>query len=205
MGKTRQRVKQACNRCRYKKTKVSARVCNKCRADDAVCSYIQDEDHQRDKTSPVALLEAQIRQLQVTVQTLYEYIRTGHNLPMLPGRSPGNDRPLLHDIVAHVNTLSTYMERSSEELQHEVPWLSAASTMSLPQSQPETSSFLTFAATEPQLDTFVASSMQLDPMLTEYNLAQTDYESLESRFDLQEFWSFADANPAHAASLRRWL
>ena len=109
----------------------------------------------------VALLEAHIKQLQDTVQTLYEYIRIGHNIPVLPGRSSEDSRPLSHDIVAYVNTLPVCMETGSDQLQHQVTVLSSASTLSLRQSQPETSSLLSFAATEPQRSNFMAPPMQL--------------------------------------------
>ncbi|KAJ6274157.1 hypothetical protein PSV08DRAFT_406968 [Bipolaris maydis] len=202
MQRSRQRVKQACNRCRFKKTK---RVCNKCRKDNVLCDYSLDADHQRDKKSMVVLLEEQNKRLRDTVQTLYEYIRTGRNIPVLPARGPGDDRPLLQDIVAYVDTLPVCVETTSDQLQHQVTLLSTAPTFSLPQSQPETSSLLSFAASEPQWSSFMAPSMQLDLPLTEYDLAQVDHDLLGSTLDLQEFSSFAEVDPAEAAGLRRWL
>ncbi|EMD65818.1 hypothetical protein COCSADRAFT_159425 [Bipolaris sorokiniana ND90Pr] len=181
------------------------RVCNRCQTDDTRCDYNQDAGHQWDKRSTIALLEAQNKQLKETVQTLYEYIRTGHNIPVLPGRSSGDDRPLLHDIVEYVNTPPVRMETSTDQLQQQIPWLGTTSTLSLPQPQPETSSYLSFAATESQRSNFMAPSMQPDLPLTEYNLAQVDHEFLGSSFDLQEFLSFAEADPVEAARSRRWL
>ncbi|KAI1676215.1 hypothetical protein KJE20_14193 [Pyrenophora tritici-repentis] len=126
-------------------------------------------------------------------------------MPMLPGRSPGDDRPLSHDIVAYVNTLPVCMETSSDQLQHQFTVLSTASTLSLRQPQPEASSFLSITATEPQQINFMAPPMQLDLPLTEPDLAQVEHDFLGSMSDLQEFSSLAEADPAEAARLRRWI
>ncbi|KAF5844353.1 hypothetical protein GGP41_004536 [Bipolaris sorokiniana] len=210
MQRSRQRVKQACNRCQFKKTKLlkirldtrltlvlcdGERVCNKCRKDNVLCDYSLDVDHQRDKRSMVVLLEEQNKKLRDTVQMLYECIRTGRNIPVLPARSPGDDRPLLQDIVAYVDALPVYVETTYDQLQHQVTLLSTAPTFSLLQSQPETSSLLSFAASEPQQSSFMAPSIQLDQPLTEYDVAQVD---------LQEFSSFPGVDPVEAAGLRRW-
>lgn len=143
----------------------------------------------------MVLLEEQNKKLRDTVQMLYECIRTGRNIPVLPARSPGDDRPLLQDIVAYVDALPVYVETTYDQLQHQVTLLSTAPTFSLLQSQPETSSLLSFAASEPQQSSFMAPSIQLDQPLTEYDVAQVD---------LQEFSSFPGVDPVEAAGLRRW-
>lgn len=153
----------------------------------------------------IALLEAQNRQLQDAVQTLYEYVRTSHNLPALPARSPGDDRPLLHDIVAYANTLPMGMIDRPEQVQHQIGKPNTTPTVSSSRSQLETSPFQPFAATVPYLSTFIPSSTQQDLPLTEYGPAHMSYERLESGLDLQELWSFIDIDPAEAASLYHWL
>ncbi|KAI1663328.1 hypothetical protein L13192_12635 [Pyrenophora tritici-repentis] len=149
----------------------------------------------------VALLEAQNRQLRDTVEKLYEYVRTGHNLPALPARSTEDDRPLLHDIMAYVNTLPMDVISGREQVQYQIPRPKTTPTVSLPQSQPEFSPFPTFVATIPQLDAVMASSMQQDLPLTEYGPAQMDYERLERRVNMQELWPFTEIDPAEAARL----
>jgi hypothetical protein len=47
--------------------------------------------------------------------------------------------------------------------------------------------------------------MQQDLFLTDYDVTQTDYESLESGLDLQELWSLIEVDPAEAARLNDWL
>ncbi len=47
--------------------------------------------------------------------------------------------------------------------------------------------------------------MQQDALLTEYDPAQAEYESLESRLDLQELWSLREVDPAEVARLNDWL
>ncbi|RMZ74090.1 hypothetical protein GMOD_00004929 [Pyrenophora seminiperda CCB06] len=153
----------------------------------------------------VALLEAQNRQLRDTVEKLYEYVRTGHNLPALPARSTGDDLPLLHDIVAYVNTLPIDVSSRHKQAQYQILRPKTTPTVSLPQSQPETSPFPTFVATIPQLDAVMASSMQQDPQLPVYSPAQMDYECPESRLNLQELWPLMEMDPVEAARLYPWL
>jgi hypothetical protein len=43
--------------------------------------------------------------------------------------------------------------------------------------------------------------MQQDLFLTEYDVAQTDYKSLESRLDLQELWSLIEVDLAKSVRL----
>jgi len=153
----------------------------------------------------VALLEAQNRQLADTIQRLYEYVRNGHDLPALPARSTGDDRPLLHDIVAYVNTLPVDITSTHEQVQYEMPRPKKPPTMSPPQSQPETSPFPTFVPTIPQLDAFMASSMQQDVPLTEYGPTQMNHGYLEDGLNLQELWPLMETDPAEAARLYPWL
>jgi hypothetical protein len=42
-------------------------------------------------------------------------------------------------------------------------------------------------------------------LLTGYDPAQAEYESLESRLDLQELWTLREVDPAEVARLNDWL
>jgi hypothetical protein len=153
----------------------------------------------------MALLEEQNRQLRDAVQKLYEHVRAGHSLPALPASSTGEGRPLLHDIVAYVRALPMGVTGRHEQVQCQISGPDAAAAVSFSQPQPEASQYPDFAAAATQLNTITASSMQQDPLLTEYDPAQAEYESLESRLDLQELWALIDVDPAEAARLDDWL
>ncbi|CAN9210224.1 unnamed protein product [Alternaria alternata] len=77
--------------------------------------------------------------------------------------------------------------------------------MSFSQPQPEASPCPDFAAAAAQLNTITASSIQQNPLLTGYDPAQAECESLESRLDLQELWSLREVDPAEVARLNDWL
>jgi hypothetical protein len=147
----------------------------------------------------IALLEEQNRQLRDTVQKLYEYLQTGHILPDLLAPSTGDGHPLLHDIVAYVRELPIGVTSRHGQVQYQISGPNAAPHVPLPRSQPETSVCPGFVAAAPQLNNFQ------DLSLTDYDPAQTDYESLESRLDLQEIWSLMEIDPAEAARLSNWL
>ncbi|CAN9184580.1 unnamed protein product [Alternaria alternata] len=134
----------------------------------------------------MALLKEQNRQLRDTVQKLYEHVWAGHSLPALLASSTGEGRPLLHDIVAYI------------------PGPDAAAAVSS-QPQPEASQYLDFTAAATQLNTITALPMQQDLLLTGYDLVQAEYESLESRLDLQELWTLREVDPAEVARLNDWL
>ena len=153
----------------------------------------------------MALLEEQNRQLRDAVQKLYEHVRAGHSLPALPASSTGEGRPLLHDIVAYVRTLSMGVTSRHEQVQCHVPGPDAAAAVSFSQPQPEASPCPDFAAAATQLNTITVSSMQQDPLLTGYDPVQVEYESLKSRLDLQELWTLMEVDPAEAARLNDWL
>lgn len=119
--------------------------------------------------------------------------------------STGDDRPLLHDIVAYVRALPISVTSRHEQVQYQIPEPNAAPAVSFLQPQPETSPCPDFAAAAPQLNTIMASSVQQDPLLTGYDPAQADYEPLESRLDLQELWTLMEVDPAEAARLNDWL
>jgi hypothetical protein len=153
----------------------------------------------------MALLEEQNRQLRDTVQKLYEHVRAGHSLPTLPASSVGEDRPLLHDIVAYVRALPMGVTGRHEQVQCQIPGPDAAAAVSFSQPQPEASPYPDFTGAATQLNTITASSMQQDPLLTGYDPAQAEYESLESRLDLQELWSLREVDPAEVARLNDWL
>ncbi|CAN9209706.1 unnamed protein product [Alternaria alternata] len=133
----------------------------------------------------MALLEEQNRQLWDAVQKLYEHVWAGYSLPALLASSTGEGRLLLHDIVAYVRALPTGVTDRHEQL--------------------EASQYLDFTAAATQLNTITASSMQKDLLLTGYDLAQAEYESLESRLDLQELWLLREVDPAEVARLNDWL
>ncbi|KAJ6284207.1 hypothetical protein J3E71DRAFT_172075 [Bipolaris maydis] len=200
MDKNKQRVKHACNRCRFKKTKVTMllirlsrtlilelcdgeRVCSKCRAEDSLCDYSNDTVQVRKRDSPVALLEAQNRQLRDAVQTLYEHIQAGHELPILPARSPEDNRPLVHDIIEYINTLreSTAPGCVAEDDAYCVSFAVTASN----------------AATSGCCPTSTQHSF---PFMA-YNASQMNYECLESEVDQQELWTLMDTDPVEAARL----
>jgi hypothetical protein len=153
----------------------------------------------------MALLEEQNRQLRDTVQRLYEHVRAGHSLPALPASSTGEGRPLLHDIVAYVRALPTGVTSRHEQVQCQISGPDAAVAVSFSQPQPEASLYPDFTGAATQLNTITASSMQQDPLLTGYDPAQAEYESLESRLDLQELWSLREVDPAEVARLNDWL
>jgi hypothetical protein len=119
----------------------------------------------------MAFLEEQNRQLRDTVQKLYEHVRAGHSLPALPESSTGEDRPLLHDIVAYVRTLPMGVTSRHEQVQCQIPGPDAAAAVSFSQPQPEASPYPDFAAAATQLNTITASSMQQDPLLHPHALA----------------------------------
>jgi hypothetical protein len=153
----------------------------------------------------MALLEEQNRQLRDTVQKLYEHVRAGHSLPSLPASSTGEDRPLLHDIVAYVRALPMGVTGRHEQVQCQISGPNAAAAVSFSQPQPEASQYLDFTAAATQLNTITASSVQQDALLTAYDPVQAEYESLESRLDLQELWTLIEVDPAEAARLNDWL
>jgi hypothetical protein len=136
---------------------------------------------------------------------LYEHVRAGHSLPALPASIMGEDRLLLHDIVAYVRALPMGVTGRHEQAQCQIPRPDAAAAVSFSQPQPEASPCPDFAAAATQLNTITASSMQQDPLLTGYDPAQAEYESLESRLDLQELWTLMEVDPAEAARLDDWL
>jgi hypothetical protein len=199
------------------------RVCDKCRAENALCDYSHNAGSLRNRQSPyvflvakrrslllahivrsIGLLEEQNRQLRDTVQKLYEYLQTGHILPDLLAPGTGDGHPLLHDIVAYVRELPMGATSRHGQVQYQISGPNAAPLVPLPRSQPETSPCPGFIAAAPQLNTVVAS-MQQDLSLPDYDPAQTDYESLGSRLDLQEVWSLMEIDPAGAAGLGNWL
>ena len=153
----------------------------------------------------MSLLEEQNRQLRDTVQKLYEHVRAGHSLPALPASSTGEDRPLLHDIVAYARALPMGVTGRHEQVQCQISGPDAAAAVSFSQPQPEASPCPDFAAAATQLNTITASSMQHDSLLIGYDSAQAEYESLESRLDLQELWTLMEVDPAEAARLNDWL
>ncbi|KAL6160556.1 hypothetical protein ACJBU6_01089 [Exserohilum turcicum] len=187
IDKNKQRVKHACNQCRFKKTKCDGeRVCSKCRAKDALCDYGNDTAQVRKRDSPGALLEAQNRQLRDAVQTLYEHIQAGHELPILPARSPEDNRPLLHDIIGYINTLRESMTTILEQAQPQVLLPKTTPTVSLSRSQLATPLPLAVAVSVPDLGTFPATSTQHSFLFMAYNASQMNYECLESGVDQQE-------------------
>ncbi|EOA87839.1 uncharacterized protein SETTUDRAFT_39290 [Exserohilum turcica Et28A] len=142
------------------------RVCSKCRAKDALCDYGNDTAQVRKRDSPGALLEAQNRQLRDAVQTLYEHIQAGHELPILPARSPEDNRPLLHDIIGYINTLRTAPGFVAEDDAYCVSFAVTASN----------------AATS----SCCSTSTQHSFLFMAYNASQMNYECLESGVDQQE-------------------
>ncbi|CAN9134530.1 unnamed protein product [Alternaria alternata] len=134
----------------------------------------------------MALLEEQNRQLQDTVQKLYKHVRAGYSLPAMPASSTGEGRPLLHDIVAYVRALPMGVTSGHKQIQCQIPGPDAAAAVSFSQPQPEASPYPDFTAAATQLNIITVSSVQQDLLLTGYDLAQAEYESLESRLDLQE-------------------
>jgi hypothetical protein len=110
----------------------------------------------------------------------------------------------LHDIVAYVRALPTGVTSRHEQIQCQIPGPDAAAAVSS-QPQPEASQYLDFTAAATQLNTITASSMQHDTLLTGYDPAQAEYESFESRLDLQELWTLREVDPAEVARLNDWL
>jgi hypothetical protein len=199
------------------------RVCNKCQAENALCDYSHNAGSQQIRRSPyvflvserlslllahivrsIRLLEEENRQLRDTVQKLYEYLQTGHSLPDLLAPVTGDGHPLLNDIVAYARELSMGATSRHGQVRYQISGSNAAPPVPLPRSQPETSPCPGFIAAVPQLNTVVAS-MQQDLSLPDYDPAQTDYESFESRLDLHELWSLMEIDSAGAAGLGNWL
>ncbi|KAH7558657.1 hypothetical protein BM1_04794 [Bipolaris maydis] len=131
----------------------------------------------------VALLEAQNRQLRDAVQTLYEHIQAGHELPILPARSPEDNRPLVHDIIEYINTLRESTTTIPEQAQPQVVLPKTMPTVSLLQSQLATPLPLAVAVSVPDLGTFAATSTQHSFPFMAYNASQMNYECLESEVD----------------------
>jgi hypothetical protein len=95
---------------------------------------------------------------------LYEHVRAGHSLPALPASIMGEDRLLLHDIVAYVRALPMGVTGRHEQAQCQIPRPDAAAAVSFSQPQPEASPCPDFAAAATQLNTITASSMQTRPV-----------------------------------------
>jgi hypothetical protein len=128
---------------------------------------------------------------------LYEYVQTGHSLPALPVRSMEDGRPFLHDIVTNLNALPMSATNRHNELPYQILRPNITPTASLPQLQLEPSPYSTFVATVSDPNTFMASSMQ-------QHLPLPEYDSLESRLDLQEICLLMDTDAGEAARLY-WL
>ncbi|KAF2844110.1 hypothetical protein T440DRAFT_473652 [Plenodomus tracheiphilus IPT5] len=198
MDETRKRVKQACDRCRIKKTKCDGeRLCGGCRVNNSLCSYSQVAGRQQNGNSYAALVENQNKQLENAVQTLYQYVQTGHSLPALPGQSMGDGRPFLHEIVTYLDAVPMGATIRHDQLPYQIPRLNTTPTAFLLQPQPESLPNSTFVAIVSEPNNLMASSMQ-------QGLPLLEYESLESRLDLQEIYSLMDMDGAEAAGLY-WL
>ena len=122
-------------------------------------------------------------------------------MPILPARSPEDNRPLLHDIIEYINTLRESTTTIPEQAQPQVVLPETMPTVSLLQSQLATPLPLAVAVSVPDLGTFAATSTQHNFPFMAYNASQMNYECLESEVDQQELWTLMDTDPVEAARL----
>ncbi|CAG8168412.1 unnamed protein product [Penicillium nalgiovense] len=115
------RVKKACDRCRWKKTKCDgASPCQRCKAENANCIF-GDRKRHREKVYPkgyTTFLEEQQGWLIHGIRELYRHVQAGDGWPGEPLHCEANGQPLVHDILSRLGSLNQPGSTTFQESEH---------------------------------------------------------------------------------------